>query len=1110
MSCVGNTSIQVASSSFWLLTENVVRSGSTTAPITFDGTSSLIVGNGSNAAASEAMSWVLWASNNMSSAGSDTCVQIQGSLAINSDGYMSVIENRCTSSRWMWRNGTGQGTVASGSGVLLVRCNVLNGTVSSGSGMPPSAMSAGVCGACNSTAECYAPLTAVNSNCGPKPGRSLEKVVCTCSPGGGGARCTPETPRASLTLSASTSLSLSFDRHSPSGTSSSTPSASGPGGSRTTTNSLAATVSKILLSSSTSVTASRTPSSSGTATLSNVNSSRSDSASATATERLTRGTVEKDVTASSVTMSRTGSVDPCGNLSYAKTTGDMVGFVTGSAFLVILTPLVAAPSATTTTTESLAVLVLGCAYSDLAASPATINVTLAANRLLKYGGLMAPLPLPRVIVDSPSPVEASVVNGSSFSLTVAPVDYNKFTTVSIFVTLPVTAFYCEGKSAGITIELLVSGSPLAVAMSTAMAVARSASATCIVSGTPAAAVASARVSMLQYLLSCQFNPKDVAYGNSLTGYLFGPKRGAPVRGAILGNLLVFVLAVIFVVLICLVFAVGGAIWFGSGVMAGLRSMLNLFHFPSAVMMPAAAVMQPTVAAACTLLVYSPPMAPYDPQFAAWVLVFVASYCCWVTYVLLFAFGCELAELPPKAATDLTAESKQSKWTVLRGRIGRILEPGLHWEVREGCDAAWKQKMLILFADFKYPQYAVLELWMSVVLGVTTGLVLPHEWVCTAQIAICIAGYGVLLLVDLVLRPGLSMYTQSFLVLSNGLGLVSSAANMWASSSDESSAQSLSILSSLTISVLSTAKSLLDILMLALAVPSLVRMSRDSLAELAGESRRPTDGAGCVSDTRQPAHARELEREQHAALDVVDRRGGIETLCVVDADDVDMPFMIPMMQDEDKDGLIDALLVGDLPAPQAPSSLLLGVVGEGQAAISRESGSGDAAKEKRQAAVDAALRLLYSPAAGAPSSSPSMQQQQARSQHPYQRDADDIDMLLADLGAGGPTISISSSRSIGNDDRALHAGNVVSDGTSSGVASAAPGLPSARRDEGLDLFLGLSSLGARGGEASSDSLIMLAKPLPAGAHHRAGGISEDDLLPSLLLRQGKGDRELRQV
>ena len=420
---------------------------------------------------------------------------------------------------------------------------------------------------------------------------------------------------------------------------------------------------------------------------------------------------------------------------------------------------------------------------------------------------------------------------------------------------------------------------------------------------------------------------------------------------------------------------------------------------------------------------------------------------------------------------------------------RFMGSSRRWAVREGCDAAWKQKMLILFADFKYPQYAVLELWMSVVLGVTTGLVLPHEWVCTAQIAICIVGYGVLLLVDLVLRPGLSMYTQSFLVLSNGLGLVSSAANMWASSTDESSAQSLSILSSLMISVLSTAKSLLDILMLALAVPSLVRMSRDSLAELAGDSRRPTDGAGCVSGTRQPAHANVLEREQHAALDVVDRVGGIETLSVVDADDVDMPFMIPMMQAEDKDGLINALLVGDLPAPQAPSSLLLGVVGEGQAAISRESGSGDAAKEKRQAAVDAALRLLYSPAAGAPSSSPSMQQQQTHSQHPSQRDADDIDMLLADLGAGCPTISII--RSIGNDDRALHAGNVMSDGTSSGLASAAPGLPSSGRDEGHDLFLGLSSLEARGGEASSDSLIMLAKPLAAGAHHRAGGISEDE-------------------
>ena len=646
LSCVRQSSIALVTQSFWFVTENVIQSGSSdVSPITLDGTSSLTIGNASDAAPSEAMSWVIWASNNMSAGANDTCVQLLDSLAINRNGYMSVIENSCTSTRWMWRNSTGQGTVASGSGMLLVRCNLLNGALSTGDGVPPSAISAGACGTCNTTAECYAPLTVEHSTCGPKPGRKWGKAVCSCAPGGGGARCTPGSPKTSLSTSASESR-----------TSSSSASVSAHTGSKSSTMS-----NRDRISATISASTSSSKSSDATVTKSEVNRSATCCPSVTATVPLTRSTHQKN-TASSLSVSRSRSVDPCADLSYAKTTGDMVSGVAGSGFLAILTPLVAlttsAPVAASSTPPSspaaspstLVVLVVGCTYSELAASPATINVTLAANRLLKYGGLMAPLP--RLIVDSPSPVEASVINESSFALTIAPVNYNKFTTVSIFATLPASAFHCEGKSAAITIEVLVSGAPLPVAINSAIAVARSASSLSVVSGTPAAAVASARVSMLQYLLSCQFNPKDVAYGNSLTGYLFGPKRGAPVRGAIVGNLFVFLLAVMLVVVICFVFAVYGAIQFGSGVSAGFGCMLNLFHFPSAVMMPAAAVLQPTVSAACTLLVYNPQMAPYDPQFAAWALIFIASYCCWVTYVLLFALVEENKAASPNRSTSL--------------------------------------------------------------------------------------------------------------------------------------------------------------------------------------------------------------------------------------------------------------------------------------------------------------------------------------------------------------------------------------------------------------------------------------------------------------------------
>ena len=284
---------------------------------------------------------------------------------------------------------------------------------------------------------------------------------------------------------------------------------------------------------------------------------------------------------------------------------------------------------------------------------------------------------------------------------------------------------------------------------------------------------------------------------------------------------------------------------------------------------------------------------------------------------------------------------------------RFMGSSRRWAVREGCDAAWKQKMLILFADFKYPQYAVLELWMSIVLGLTTGLVLPHKWVCTAQIVICIIGYGVLLLVDVVLRPGLSMYTQSFLLLSNGLGVLSSAANMWAFSTDSPAAQSMSILPSLLISVLSAAKSTLDIAILALAVPRLLRTSRASLAELGKRKsgKCVTRLEQTLSEMRQP-----LERAQEGAVAELAREEGPAQIDEAAAgDSLEMSGVFPMMQVDGDEGMIDALLY-DAPAPRPPVSDLLGDFHQG---VDRARGTDDDVERRRQAAVDAALRLLYS-------------------------------------------------------------------------------------------------------------------------------------------------------
>ena len=434
-----------------------------------------------------------------------------------------------------------------------------------------------------------------------------------------------------------------------------------------------------------------------------------------------------------------------------------------------------------------------------------------------------PLPLeaPLVMLSSPTPIKVTVVNGSVIMFTIAPVNYNKFTTTIILMTIPAQAFYCSGKSSALQIQLQVSGTALPISMSVVTTMLRSASATSIVSGSPASATSSARVSMLQSLLSCRFDPTDVTYGNSLTGFLFGPRRGAPVRGAIIGNMIVFFGISVLVMGICVVTAAIGNARVGSGFRAGFGRMLEIFHFPSLLMLPAAAVMQPTISAACTLLVYNPPLAPYDRQFAGWALLFILSFCCWVTYILTSAFGCVLGKRPAEA------EKKGVQHLIMR-----VLDADMHWKPKPDYGKPWKQRMLLFFADFKYPKYALLDMWMSVVLGVTSGLVFPLKWVCSAQLLVCIVGYTVLTLVVVVLRPGLSHFTQGYLLLSNLLGLISSSASLWASSTQAQSAVSTSIIASMLISVIATLKSVPDVLLLVMAIPHIVSRSKKSLKGIA--------------------------------------------------------------------------------------------------------------------------------------------------------------------------------------------------------------------------------------------------------------------------------------
>ena len=116
---------------------------------------------------------------------------------------MSVIENNCTSTSWMWRNATGQATALTGAGgVLYERCNKVNGTTATG--LPATSVSAGPCGSCNASAECFVPLTNTSAGCVTNSGASSR--VCQCKTTGLGGRCIPgSSSEFARTLSSSSS-----------------------------------------------------------------------------------------------------------------------------------------------------------------------------------------------------------------------------------------------------------------------------------------------------------------------------------------------------------------------------------------------------------------------------------------------------------------------------------------------------------------------------------------------------------------------------------------------------------------------------------------------------------------------------------------------------------------------------------------------------------------------------------------------------------------------------------------------------------------------------------------------------------------------------------------
>jgi hypothetical protein len=191
-----NSNVTLVDESAWLLSRNTISTSSrAVAPISFDINSPLEVGIGCLA---------LWLANNMSTGGHALCVQLLATLTIRKGGVLSFVENNCTSTKQIMGNGSSAISVA-GDGTFFEQCSRLNGIVLSGGGggLPSSAVSAGMCGSCNSKAQCFQPMTIPGSPC--RVSSLMGTAACSCTPQGDADNmCLPTTALILPTLSTPT------------------------------------------------------------------------------------------------------------------------------------------------------------------------------------------------------------------------------------------------------------------------------------------------------------------------------------------------------------------------------------------------------------------------------------------------------------------------------------------------------------------------------------------------------------------------------------------------------------------------------------------------------------------------------------------------------------------------------------------------------------------------------------------------------------------------------------------------------------------------------------------------------------------------------------------
>ncbi|CUG87428.1 membrane-associated protein, putative [Bodo saltans] len=253
-----------------------------------------------------------------------------------------------------------------------------------------------------------------------------------------------------------------------------------------------------------------------------------------------------------------------------------------------------------------------------------------------------------------------------------------------------------------------------------------------------------------------------------------------------------------------------------------------FHVPGVLMLPIAAVCQPTLTA-CVQLVVLQPAAGDRLLGVLGLFVVVGVMMVPFTIAISTQFCLELTSEPDaKKVRNVTqGDGGVSGFRVACAPLRKAREvlfgersswvPASHIK----HSAKWKKQYIPIFVDCGTWWYPLADMWISASVGVIGGLTLSNTNVCRGQLSVVAFAYLLSLLLQVFLVQPLVLASKVYAVVIQVLGVVSCGAVTVALIQDEEK-ETLSVTvatyTMLMIALLSTVKSFADLVGLAIAFP----------------------------------------------------------------------------------------------------------------------------------------------------------------------------------------------------------------------------------------------------------------------------------------------------